>query len=77
MRQMTRSGSSVPRMDAARLKRAIDTRDLGELEKLVNVMRFRFRWDYQWCYHAAADASGIALADWDELLCEVDLRAAR
>ena len=62
---------------AARLTRAVCDRDAREIRDLLGIMRFGFGWDYQWCYRAAADVTGVGLAEWDALIIEADLLESR
>ena len=52
--------------------RAIRERDARAVGRMVDVLRFRHRANYAECFALAHELTGIAEAEWDELLYAAD-----
>lgn len=55
-----------------RLKEAVRTKDIATISKIVNMLRFKFSFNYQDLYDYALEKTGIELQDWESLLYEID-----
>jgi len=59
------------------LKRAIEERDLPAIGRQVDFLRFRRRLKFAEIHELAHELTGISLAEWDELMGELDREASR